>query len=79
MLWIVLQVMYIAILVLVMSDAKEMAMKASEWIETLIAEMLEGNHQDNQIVLGELSSQSGNENIQVRLFVTRNESDFIDE
>lgn len=62
-----------------MSDAKEAAEKAVDWVEQLIAEMLGGNHEDNRIVLGELSTQDGSKNIQVQLVVTRNEKDFIDE
>lgn len=60
-------------------NVKEIEENAVGWVEKLIAEMLEGEHDDNRIILGELSTQSGSEIIQVQLVVTRNESDFIDE
>jgi hypothetical protein len=62
-----------------MSDAKEAAEKAVDWVEQLIAEMIDGDHQDNKIVLGELTNQSGSEELQIQLVVTRNKEDFIDE
>lgn len=59
-----------------MSGAKEVAEKAIFEIEPLIADMLEGNHPDNEISLGRLLC--GNEEIQVQLKVTRSRSDFLD-
>lgn len=60
-----------------MSEAKELASAASDYIENLIAEMLDGDHPDNEVSLGRLLC--GKDEIQVRLAVTRKRSDFIDD
>jgi hypothetical protein len=59
-----------------MSDAKELVSNATDYIEELIIDMLEGDHQDNEVSLGRLLS--GNSEIQVQLKVTRNRCDFLD-
>ncbi|PMN08332.1 hypothetical protein BCT39_14410 [Vibrio lentus] len=60
-----------------MSEALKMAAEASDYIETLIIEMLQGDHPDNEVLLGTLLS--GDESIQVQLKITRNPADFLDE
>ncbi|QPK06519.1 hypothetical protein FCV62_18205 [Vibrio kanaloae] len=60
-----------------MSEALKVAAEAPDYIETLLVEMIEGDHQDNEILLGILLS--GDESIQVQLKVTRNPADFMDE
>ena len=60
-----------------MSDAQTIATEASENIESLIAEMLEGDYQNNAILLGTLNS--GADDIQVQLIVTREPAEFMDE
>lgn len=60
-----------------MSEAKIIAGEAVEYIETLIADMLEGSHPDNKVLLGELLD--GITEIQVQLLVTTNKKQFIDE
>lgn len=59
-----------------MSGATEVAKTACKNVEQLIAEMLEGDFQDNEISLGRLLL--GNDEVQVQLKVTRNRSDFLD-
>lgn len=59
-----------------MSDAKELVSNATDYIEELIADMLEGDHQDNEVSLGRLLYGKGE--IQVQLKVTRNRCDFLD-
>ena len=58
-----------------MSGAREVAETAVDNIESLIAEMLEGDHEDNEVSLGRLLC--GKDEIQVRLSITRNKPDFI--
>ena len=60
-----------------MSEALKVAAEAPGYIETLLVEMLEGNHPDNEVLLGTLLS--GNEPIQIQLKVTRKPEDFMDE
>ncbi len=60
-----------------MSGAKEVAAKATEVVEQLISEMLEGDYADNEIALGTLLS--GTEEIQVQLKITRAPSEFLDD
>lgn len=60
-----------------MSEAKNIAGEAVDYIETIIADMLEGNHPDNKVLLGELLD--GSTEIQVQLLVTVNKKQFIDE
>ena len=60
-----------------MSEALKMAAEAPDYIETLIIEMLQGDHPDNEVLLGTLLS--GDESIQVQLKITRNPADFLDE
>ncbi|MFS1980806.1 hypothetical protein BCU36_017215 [Vibrio lentus] len=60
-----------------MSEALKMAAEAPDYIETLIIEMLQGDHPDNEVLLGTLLS--GDESIQVQLKITRNPVDFLDE
>ena len=60
-----------------MSEALKMAAEAPDYIETLIIEMLQGDHPDNEVLLGTLLS--GDESIQIQLKTTRNPADFLDE
>ncbi|EGU38040.1 MULTISPECIES: hypothetical protein [Vibrio] len=60
-----------------MSEALKVAAEAPGYIETLLVEMLEGNHPDNEVLLGTLLS--GNESIQIQLKITRKPEDFMDE
>ncbi|MFA0604926.1 hypothetical protein [Vibrio amylolyticus] len=60
-----------------MSNAKKVADEASCYIETLLAEMFEGNYPNNEVLLGILSS--GSDTIQVQLKITRNAAEFMDE
>ncbi|WP_028865260.1 hypothetical protein [Psychromonas aquimarina] len=60
-----------------MSGAVKVAEKSMDNIEQLIAEMLEGDHLDNEISLGRLLC--GKSEIQVQLKITRVRSDFIDD
>lgn len=60
-----------------MSGAIEVAKKSVGEIEELIADMLEGDHQDNEISLGRLLC--GKSEIQVQLKITRNRCDFIED
>jgi hypothetical protein len=60
-----------------MSEAKKIENEAPDYIETIIADMLKGNHPDNKVLLGELLD--GNTEIQVQLLVTTNKKQFIDE
>ncbi|PMN30011.1 hypothetical protein BCT35_20655 [Vibrio lentus] len=60
-----------------MSEALRIAAEAPDYIETLIIEMLQGDHPDNEVLLGTLLS--GDESIQVQLKITRNPADFLDE
>lgn len=62
---------------MILSPAQEVASQASENIETLIVDMLEGDHDDNEVSLGRL--QCGKDEIQVRLSITRRRDDFIDD
>lgn len=59
-----------------MCGAIEVANNAAKVIEQLITELIEGNHQDNEISLGRL--QLGTSIFQVQLKVTNDPSDFID-
>lgn len=58
-----------------MSDARKAAQNAPEIIEGLLAEMFEGDHPDNKVVLGTL----GENEIQIQLVVMRDKSQFLDE
>lgn len=60
-----------------MREAKKIASEAPDYIETIIADMLEGSHSDNKVLLGELLDS--NTEIQVQLLVTTNKKQFIDE
>ncbi|AIW22219.1 hypothetical protein F0267_22195 [Vibrio coralliilyticus] len=60
-----------------MSEAQAVAAEAKDYIEQLLIEMFEGNHPDNEVLLGTLLS--GNEPIQVQLKITRKPEDFMDE
>lgn len=60
-----------------MSEAKSIAEEAPDYIETLLTELFEGNHSDNEVLLGTL--MSGDEVIQVQLRITRNPEQFLDE
>ncbi|MEZ8542925.1 hypothetical protein AB6C74_08775 [Vibrio splendidus] len=60
-----------------MSEAQKVAGEAPDYIETLLVEMLEGEHSENEVLLGTLLS--GDESIQVQLKITRNPEDFLDE
>lgn len=59
-----------------MSGAREVAATAVDNIESLIAEMLEGNYTDNEVSLGRLLN--GNSEIQVQLKITSKREDFLD-
>jgi len=60
-----------------MSGAIEVAQRAEEEIEELLADMFEGKHEDNEISLGFLTCMNG-EVVQVQLKVTNNPGDFLD-
>lgn len=60
-----------------MSGAREVAENAINNIESLIAEMLDGDYANNEVSLGRLLC--GNEQIQVQLKVTRARCEFIDD
>jgi len=60
-----------------MSEAIKVAAEAPQYIESLLTEMLEGDHPDNEVLLGTLLS--GKDTIQVQLKITRNPADFMDE
>ncbi|MBJ2147564.1 hypothetical protein JC606_14405 [Vibrio sp. IB15] len=60
-----------------MSEAQKIAAEAPDYIETLLVEMLEGEHPDNEVLLGTLLCVD--ESIQVQLKITRNPADFLDE
>lgn len=58
-----------------MSGAIEVAKTATDNIEQLLVEMLEGDHEDNEISLGRILC--GKDEIQIQLKITRNRSDFL--
>ncbi|WP_454440262.1 hypothetical protein [Vibrio bathopelagicus] len=60
-----------------MSEAQKVAAEAPDYIETQLVEMLEGDHPDNEVLLGTLLS--GDESIQIQLKITRKPEDFLDE
>ena len=60
-----------------MSEALKIAAEAPGYIETFLVEMLEGEHPDNEVLLGTLLC--GDESIQDLLKITRNTADFLDE
>lgn len=60
-----------------MSGAKEVAKNAERDINSLIADMLEGDHSNNEISLGRVLC--GNTEIQVQLKVTTVRNDFLDD
>ena len=60
-----------------MSEAKIVAAEAPDYIEQLLVEMFEGNHPDNEVLLGTLLS--GKDRIQVQLKITRQPENFLDE
>lgn len=60
-----------------MSGAREVAVKAVDRIEALIAEMLDGDYANNETLLGTILC--GDEEIQVQLKVTRAECEFLDD
>lgn len=59
-----------------MSGATEIAAKAVDNIETLLADMFNGDYANNEVSLGVLLS--GKEEIQVQLKVTRAAAEFIE-
>ncbi len=59
-----------------MSGAREVAAEAVIYIEELIADMLAGEHVDNEVALGMLLC--GKQKIQVQLKVTLREEDFLE-
>jgi hypothetical protein len=59
-----------------MSGAREIAEKAVETIDTLIAEMLDGNHPDNWVSLGRVLVEG--KEMQIQLKVTAIREDFYD-
>ncbi|KAB0300739.1 hypothetical protein F2Z80_16600 [Vibrio fortis] len=60
-----------------MSEAQAVAAEAKDYIEQLLVEMFEGNHPDNEVLLGTLLS--GKDRIQVQLKITRQPENFMDE
>lgn len=60
-----------------MNEPKLIASEAADYVETLIAEMLEGDYPDNQVLLGTVLD--GGTEIQIQLHVTRNAVQFMDE
>ena len=60
-----------------MSEAIQLAATATEHIDDLITEMFAGSHDNDHMLLGTL--QSGSEQVQVQLIVTRNTEEFLDE
>ncbi|EDP60816.1 MULTISPECIES: hypothetical protein [Vibrio] len=60
-----------------MSEAQIVAAEAPDYIEQLLVEMFEGNHPDNEVLLGTLLS--GKDRIQVQLKITRQPENFLDE
>ena len=60
-----------------MSEAQAVAAEAKDYIEQLLVEMFEGNHPDNEVLLGTLLS--GKDRIQVQLIITRHPENFMDE
>lgn len=59
-----------------MSGAREIAEKAVDNIESLLADMFEGDYADNEVSLGVLLN--GKEEIQVQLKITRDPKAFIE-
>lgn len=59
-----------------MSGAREVAENAVYNIDSLIAEMIEGNFNDNMVSLGRVVLEG--KEIQVQLKVTSDRSDFLD-
>jgi hypothetical protein len=57
-----------------MSGAREVAEQAVDNIDSLIAEMIEGNHQDNWVSLGRVLLEG--KELQVQLKVTSIKADF---
>lgn len=62
-----------------MGDAVDVAERAKQEIEDLLAEMFEGQWPDNKILLGTLTGENSSEQIQVQLLLTRNHNSFMDE
>ena len=60
-----------------MSEAVNVAAEAVECVDTLIIDMLEGEHPNNYVLLGTLQMQ--HIDIQIQLHVMQDESKFIDE
>ncbi|NRB41828.1 MAG: hypothetical protein HRU20_25705 [Pseudomonadales bacterium] len=61
-----------------MSECRNIAGKASEFIEMLVSEMLEANVNDNAILLGTATTEGG-QDIQIQLHVYADENKFMDE
>lgn len=59
-----------------MSDAIELANTAGEYVEDLIADVLEGRN-NSRMLLGTV--ESGRQEIQIQLVVTKNHNEFLDE
>lgn len=59
-----------------MSGPIEIASKAVENVESLLADMFEGDYANNEVSLGVLLN--GNEEIQVQLKITRAPSEFVE-
>ena len=60
-----------------MSDAQIIAASGAEHVNEMITEMFAGDHDNDHMLLGTL--QSGSEQVQVQLIVTRNTEEFLDE
>ncbi|STQ75518.1 hypothetical protein [Grimontia hollisae] len=59
-----------------MTNSQKIAAMATDNIVSLLREMFEGQHENNEVALGFL--EKGNEEIQVQLKVTRNPEEFIE-
>jgi len=60
-----------------MSELKKMASDAAEQVEILVADMLEGDYPDNEVLLGD--GLCGDKAIQVQLYVTQDNKRFVDD
>lgn len=60
-----------------MSEHIKIAAQAVDYIEGLFVEIIEGDHDDNEVLLGTVLV--GNKSFQIQLKVTANPDDFMDE
>lgn len=59
------------------SQSELIAATAQDYVDVLLAEMIEGNHDDNQVLLGTVLI--GNREVQIQLHVTANPETMMDE